>query len=87
MKVKPIGERVLIKREEAEKTTAGGIILQVETQERPAQGEVIAVGEVESVQVGDTVIFGRYAGGDSVDVDGVVLTLMDLKDIKAVIYD
>ena len=87
MKVKPIGERVLIKREEAEKTTAGGIILQVETQERPAQGEVIAVGEVESVQVGDTVIFGRYAGSDSVDVDGVVLTLMDIKDIKAVIYD
>ena len=87
MKVKPIGERVLVKREEAEKTTAGGIILQVETQERPAQGEVIAVGEVESVQVGDTVIFGRYAGSDSVDVDGVVLTLMDIKDIKAVIYD
>ena len=51
MKVKPIGERVLVRREEAEKTTAGGIILQAESIERPAQGEVIAVGDVESVRL------------------------------------
>lgn len=87
MKVKPIGERVLVKREEAEKTTAGGIILQAESIERPAQGEVIAVGDVESVKVGDTIIFGKYAGSDSIDIDGETIAIIELKDIKAVIYD
>jgi chaperonin GroES len=87
MKVKPIGERVLVRREEAEKTTAGGIILQAESIERPAQGEVIAVGDVESVKVGDTIIFGKYAGGDSIDIDGETIAIIELKDIKAVIYD
>ena len=87
MKVKPIGERVLVRREEGEKTTAGGIILQAESIERPAQGEVIAVGDVESVEVGDTIIFGKYAGSDSIDIDGETIAIIELKDIKAVIYD
>ena len=87
MKVKPIGERVLVRREKAEKTTAGGIILQAESIERPVQGEVIAVGDVESVEVGDTIIFGKYAGGDNIDIDGETIAIIELKDIKAVIYD
>jgi chaperonin GroES len=86
MKVKPIGERILVKREEVEEKSSGGIILTQTQQEVPAQGEVRAVGDVEGIEVGDTVVFGKYAGSDALDVDGETLHFIDLKDIKAVIY-
>jgi chaperonin GroES len=86
MKIKPIGERVLVKREEIEEKSTGGIILTQTVQEKPNQGEVRAVGDVEGIEVGDTVVFGKYAGTDVLDVDGESLIFIDLKDVKAVIY-
>lgn len=73
MRLEPLGERVVLKQAEAEKeaTTKSGIILTGKTEERPTQGEVVAVGpggfvdgqEVKmSVQVGDKVIYSKYAG-------------------------
>jgi chaperonin GroES len=86
MKVKPIGERILVKREKIEEKSSGGIILTQTQQEAPAQGEVRAVGDVEGIEVGDTVVFGKYAGSDALDVDEETLHFIDLKDVKAVIY-
>ena len=86
MKVKPIGERILVKREKIEEKSSGGIILTQTQQEVPAQGEVRAVGDVEGIEVGDTVVFGKYAGSDALEVDEETLHFIDLKDIKAVIY-
>jgi chaperonin GroES len=86
MKVMPYGERVLIKREAVETKTAGGIILQTESQERPVQGLVKGVGAgVEGINVGDTVIFGKYASSASVEVDGENLEVIDTSEVKAVI--
>lgn len=87
MKIRPIGERVLVKREEIEETSAGGIILTQTYQEMPNQGEVMAVGNVDDVKIGDTVIFGKYSGSDRVQVDGDDLLILELKDLKAVIYE
>ena len=87
MKIQPLGERVLVKREEVEETSAGGIILTQTYQEKPNQGEVRAVGdEVTTLKVGDTIVFGKYAGTDALDVDGDTLIFVELKDVKAVIY-
>jgi chaperonin GroES len=86
MKVMPYGERVLIKREAIETKTAGGIILQTESQERPVQGLVKGVGAgVEGINVGDTVIFAKYASSASVEVDGENLEVIDTSEVKAVI--
>jgi len=87
MKVKPIGERLLVKQEQVEEKSSGGIILTQTVQEKPSQGEVRAIGEkVTSVEIGDTVVFSKYAGAEALDVDGELLIFIDLKDIKAVIY-
>ena len=86
MKIKPIGERVLVKREEIEEKSSGGIILTEASQEKPNQGEVKALGKVEDIEIGDTVVFGRYSSGDTLEVDGEELLILELKDIKAVIY-
>ena len=87
MKIQPLGERVLVKREEVEETSSGGIILTQTYQEKPNQGEVRAVGdEVTTLKVGDTIVFGKYAGTDALDVDGDTLIFVELKDVKAVIY-
>ena len=88
MKIQPLGERVLVKREEVEETSAGGIILTQTYQEKPNQGEVRAVGdEVTTLKVGDTIVFGKYAGTDALEVDGDTLIFVELKDVKAVIYE
>ena len=88
MKVKPLGERILVKREEIEEKSTGGIILTESYQEKPNQGEVRAIGDdVTTVKVGDTVVFGKYSGNDSLDVDEDTLLILELKDVKAVIYE
>ena len=88
MKVKPLGERILVKREEVEEKSTGGILLTHSHQEKPNQGEVRAVGDdVTTVKVGDTVVFGKYSGNDSLDVDEDTLLILELKDVKAVIYE
>jgi len=95
MKIRPLHDRVIVRREEEEQTTAGGIILPGSAQEKPNRGEVIAVGsgrildngEVRAVdvKVGDVVVFGQYAGNDKIDVDGEELIILGESDIKAVV--
>ena len=93
-KIKPIGDRVLIKRLEAEEKTKGGIVLPDAAKEKPKEGKVIALGDgkiLESgerakfqIKVGDRVIFASYSGTD-VKVDGEEYVLMSEEDILAVI--
>ena len=89
MTVKPLGDRVLIKRVEAEEKTKGGIILTSAAQEQPQLAEVIAVGpgteEVKmEVKAGDQVIFSKYAGTE-IKLDGEELIILSQKDILAII--
>jgi chaperonin GroES len=92
--IRPLADRVLIKRLEAEEKTAGGIVLPDTAKEKPKKGKVIAVGDgkqLESgqkaqfqVKAGDTVLFGSFAGTE-VTVDGEEYLLMAEEDILAVI--
>ncbi len=92
--IKPLGEKVLVKRLEAEEKTSGGIVLPDAAKEKPKQGKVIAVGDgrqLESgdkapfqVKAGDTVLFGSFAGTE-VTVDGEEYLLMSESDILAII--
>ena len=89
MTVKPLGDRVLIKRLEAEEKTKGGIILAGAAKEQPQMAEVIAAGpgteEVKmEVKAGDKVIFSKYAGTE-IKVDEEELIIMSQKDILAVV--
>ncbi|MBO5516924.1 MAG: co-chaperone GroES [Firmicutes bacterium] len=89
MTVKPLGDRVLIKRLEAEEKTKGGIILTSAAKEQPQMAEVLAVGpgteDVKmEVKAGDKVIFSKYAGTE-IKVDEEELIIMSQKDILAVV--
>ncbi len=94
MKLTPIGDRIVVKRLEAEATTKGGIVLPDTAKEKPKRGTVVAVGEGKvldsgevakpSVKKGDQVIFSSYAGTD-VTVEGDELLIMGQDDILAVL--
>ncbi|NQU76526.1 MAG: co-chaperone GroES [Planctomycetes bacterium] len=94
IKIRPLGEKVLIKRMEAETTTKGGIVLPDAAKEKPQKGEVIALGGGKllddgtratfTVKVGDKVLFTSYAGTE-IKVDGEELMLMDESDILAIL--
>ena len=93
MKLVPLGDRVVLKQVEAEETTASGIVLPGQAQEKPQQAEVIAVGpggvvngkEVKmEVAVGNTVIYSKYAGTE-VKMDGTDYIIVKQEDILAVI--
>ncbi|EHJ05426.1 MULTISPECIES: co-chaperone GroES [Marinobacter] len=94
MKIRPLHDRVVVRRKEEEEKTAGGIVLPGNAKEKPSQGEVIAVGngrilengETRSlaVKVGDTVVFGQYAG-NTVKIDGEELLIMSESDIYGVL--
>ncbi len=93
MNIKPLGDRVLIKRVEAEEKTKSGIILPNKAQEQPQIAEVMAVGsggvidgkEIKmEVKVGDRVIFAKY-GGTDVKVDGEDYIILKQQDILAVV--
>ena len=89
MTVKPLGDRVLIKRLEAEEKTKGGIILTSAAKEQPQMAEVLAVGpgteDVKmEVKAGDKVIFSKYTGTE-IKVDEEELIIMSQKDILAVV--
>ena len=95
MKIRPLHDRVVVRRNEEEATTASGIVLPGSAAEKPNQGEVLAIGtgritstgEVQplDVQVGDTVLFGQYAGSNTVKVDGEELLIMNEGDIYGVL--
>ncbi len=89
MTVKPLGDRVLIKRLEAEEKTKGGIILTSAAKEQPQMAQVLAVGpgteDVKmEVKAGDKVIFSKYAGTE-IKVDEEELIIMSQKDILAIV--
>jgi len=94
MNVRPLGEKVLIKRVEAEGKTAGGIVLPDTAKEKPKEGKVIAIGDGRilksgervkfQVKKGDRVLFSSY-GGTEVKIDGEDYLLMSEDDILAVI--
>jgi len=93
MKIRPLQDRVVVKRLESESMTKGGIIIPDAAKEKPIEGRVVAVGsgkvskdgKVRSleVQVGDTVLFGKYSGTE-VKLDGVEHILLREDDILAV---
>jgi chaperonin GroES len=94
MKIRPLHDRVIVKRLEEVRTTASGIVIPDTATEKPDQGEVIAVGAGKKddagklipldVKVGDKVLFGKYAG-QSVKVDGEELLVMREEDLMGVI--
>ena len=95
MKFNPLGDRVLVKRSDEEETTAGGIVLPGSAAEKPSQGEVLAVGpgrvldsgetQELSVKVGAVIVFGQYAGSNTVKVDGEELLILSESDILGTI--
>lgn len=89
MNVKPLSDRVLIAPAAAEQVTASGIIIPDSAKEKPLRGEVKAVGngtkdEEMIVKVGDTVLYGKYAGTE-LDVDGEKMLIMRQSDILAIV--
>ena len=94
MKLKPLHDRVLIRRVDEESRSAGGIVIPDNAKEKPQRGEVLAVGPGEpldtgqvralAVKVGDSVLFGKYAGSE-VKLEGEELVVLRESDILAVI--
>ena len=94
MKLRPLHDRVIVKRLESETTTASGIVLPDAASEKPDQGEILAVGPGRTndkgdvkplnVKVGDRVLFGKYSG-QAVKVDGEELLVMKEDDLFAVV--
>jgi len=96
MNIRPLHDRVMVKRKEEERTSAGGIVIPDSAAEKPVRGEVTAVGNgklLESgdlrpldVKVGDEVLFGKYSGTE-VKVNGEDLLVMREEDIMGIIED
>ncbi len=94
MNIRPLQDRVVVRRTEEEKTSAGGIVLPGSASEKPAQGEVIAVGpgkrqesgdtQPVDLKVGDTVVFGKYAS-NTVKIGDEELLILSEGEIYGVI--
>lgn len=94
MRIEPLGDKLVVKRLEAEETTAGGIVLPDSAKEKPKQGRVLSVGDgrqladgtrsTPQVNEGDRVLFSSYSGTE-VDVDGEELLIMSEDEILAVL--
>ena len=94
MSLKPLGDRVIIKQDEAETTTASGLVLASTAQEKPQRGKVIAVGEGKldnngvlvkpQVEPGDTVVYSKY-GGTEIKYGDEELIILRADDIYAVV--
>ena len=94
MKIRPLHDRVIVKRLDEEKKTAGGIVIPDTAAEKPDQGEIVAVGPGKrddngkvntlDVKVGDRVLFGKYSG-QTVKVEGEELLVMREEDLMGVI--
>lgn len=95
MKIRPLHDRIVVRRSEEEATSAGGIVLPGAAAEKPNQGEVVAVGDGQvldngsvrplAVKVGDTVVFGQYSGSNKVKIDGEDLIIMNESEVFGVI--
>lgn len=93
MKIRPLHDRIVVRRTEQEEKTAGGLYLPGNAKEKPQQGEVLAIGEGKfvdgkvqplSVKVGDTVIFGSYAG-NTVKIDGEEVLIMNESEVFGIL--
>ena len=94
MNIRPLHDRVVVRRTEEERTSPGGIVLPDSATEKPVQGEILAVGKGKAnsngdvqpldVKVGDTVLFGKYSGTE-VKIDGEDLLVMREEDIMGVV--
>lgn len=94
MNIRPLHDRIVVRRKEEETTTAGGIVLPGSAQEKPQQGEILAVGngrvmdsgEVKAldVKVGDLVVFGQYSG-QTIKIDGEEVLIMQESEIFGVL--
>ena len=94
MAFKPLHDRVLVKRVESEEKTKGGLIIPDSAKEKPAEGEVVSVGEgarkdsgeliAPSVKAGDRILFGKWSGTE-VTVDGKEMLIMKESDILGII--
>ena len=87
MKIKPIGEKVLIKQIDKEEKTAGGIYIPESAKEERKEGEIVAVGQYKNgdelpLNEGDKIIYGGYST-DKIEIDGSTLIFIDFKDILA----
>lgn len=95
MKIRPLHDRVVVRRKEQQEMTAGGIVLPGSAKEKPNEGEIIAVGSgrildngnshAMSVKVGDQILFGRYAGNDTITLDDEELIILKESDIFGII--
>ena len=95
MNLRPLYDRIIVKRLDQETKTASGIVLPDAAAEKPDQGEVLAVGNGRvlasgelrplDVKVGDVVVFGKYAGSDTITIEGEELVILSESDIKAVL--
>jgi chaperonin GroES len=93
-KIKPLGDRVIVKAKEAEETTKGGIILPDTAKEKPIEGTVVAVGAGKvteegklvtmSVKVGDVVLYGKYSGTE-IKIDGEEYLIMRESDVYGIV--
>ena len=94
MNIRPLHDRVIIRRMEEEKTSPGGIVIPDSATEKPIKGVVVAIGKGKilengdvrplDVKVGDTILFGKYSGTE-VSVDGEELLVMREDDITAIV--
>ncbi|MDB4583315.1 co-chaperone GroES [Draconibacterium sp.] len=94
MNIRPLHDRVIVRRQEEERTTAGGIVIPDSATEKPSMGEVLAAGNGKvtdsgdvralDVKVGDKVYFGKYSGTE-IKVDGEELLIMREDDIIAIV--
>ncbi len=89
VKIKPLADRVLVKPQEAEEKTASGIIIPDTAKEKPQKGVIVAVGpgtkdDKMEVKVGDTVLYGKYAGTE-LSLDGNDYLIMKQSDLLAIV--
>ncbi len=94
MKIRPLHDRVIVKRLEEDRTSPGGIVIPDTAAEKPVQGKIVAVGKGKiledgnvrplDVKVGDKILFGKYSGTE-VKIDGEELLVMREEDVMAVI--
>ena len=94
MKIRPLGDRILVLRVEEEEKTSGGIIIPDSAKEKPQEGKIIAVGPGKTgekgerismtVKAGDRILFGKYAGNE-INIDGVEHLIMHEDDILGIV--
>jgi chaperonin GroES len=94
MKIRPLHDRVIVKRLEEDRTSPGGIVIPDTAAEKPVQGKIVAIGKGKilengqvrpcDIKVGDTILFGKYSGSE-VKLEGDDLVVMREEDVMAVI--